>query len=122
MKLVFMCVPSHVGLASNLAADTAAKAAQLMPVSNLTLPYSDYYPLIRTHVLNQRQSSWSLETQNKLHAMEPTVRYDIYGANMAVDFCLRYSSMLLFALTCLVCHQTSTVFEREKVHSDSAQL
>jgi kelch-like protein 2/3 len=71
--LVFMWVPSHVGLAGNSAADTAAKAALLMPISKLTLPYSDYLPLIRTHVLKQWQSSWSLETENKLHAIEPTV-------------------------------------------------
>ena len=71
--LVFMWVPSHVGLAGNSAADTAAKAAELMPISNLTLSYSDYLPLIRTHVLNQWQSSWSLETENKLHAIEPMV-------------------------------------------------
>ena len=62
-RLVFMWVPSHVGLAGNSAADTAAKAAVLMPTSSLTLPYSDYLPLIRTHVLNQWQSSWSLETE-----------------------------------------------------------
>ena len=68
-----MWVPSHVGLAGNSAADTAAKAAVLLPISNLTLPYSDYLPLIRTHVLNQWQSSWSLETENKLHAIKPTV-------------------------------------------------
>ena len=72
-KLVFMWVPSHVGLAGNSAADNAAKAALLMPVTNLTIPYSDYYPLIRTHVLKQWQSSWNLETQNKLHAIEPSV-------------------------------------------------
>ena len=68
-----MWVPSHVGLAGNSAADTAAKASVHMPISNLTLPYSDYFPLIRTHVLKQWQSSWSLETENKLHAVEPTV-------------------------------------------------
>ena len=71
--LVFMWVPSHVGLAGNSAADTAAKAAVLMPISSMTIPYSDYLPLIRTHILNQWQSSWSLETENKLHAIEPTV-------------------------------------------------
>ena len=36
VKLVFMWVLSHVGLAGNSAADIAAKAALLMQVSNLT--------------------------------------------------------------------------------------
>ena len=44
-----------------------------MPVSNLPLPYCVYFPLISTHVLNKWQSSLSLETENKLHAIEPTV-------------------------------------------------
>ena len=67
--LVFMWVPSNVGRAGNSAADTAAKAALFMTISNMTLSYSDYFPLRRTHALNQWQSSLSLETPNKLHAV-----------------------------------------------------
>ena len=71
--IVFMWVPSHMGLTGNSAADTAAKAALLLPVSNLTIPHSDYNQLIRSHVLKQWQQRWNLDTQNKLHAIEPTV-------------------------------------------------
>ena len=51
----------------------SCESSPTMPVSSVTLPYSYYFSLIRTHVLNQWQSSWSLETQNKLHATEPMV-------------------------------------------------
>jgi hypothetical protein len=57
----------------NSAADIAAKAALVLPISNLALPHTDHSPLIRTYVLSQWQDSWSLETQNKLYAVEPTV-------------------------------------------------
>ena len=72
-ELVFIWVPSYVGLAGNSAADIAVKAALLLPISNLSLPHTDYSPLIRTYVLSQWRDSWNLETQNKLHVVEPTV-------------------------------------------------
>ena len=48
-EVVFMWVPSHVGLAGNSEADTAAKAALMLPMSHLTVPHSDYSSLIRIH-------------------------------------------------------------------------
>jgi len=49
-------------VAINLAADIAANAALLVPVSNVTVPHSDY---------KQWQLHWNSETQNKLHVIEP---------------------------------------------------
>jgi hypothetical protein len=66
-----MWVPSHVGLAGNSAADIAAKAALLLPISNLRVPPSDFCCLIRSQSLKQWQESWNSETLNKLHAVEP---------------------------------------------------
>ena len=54
-----------VTAAGNLAADTAAKAALLIPVSTL-LYWSE-------HTFSEWLSSWSLETWNELHAIEPIV-------------------------------------------------
>jgi len=69
-SVVFMWVPGHVGLAGNSAADSAVKAALLLPVSNLTVSYSDYKLLIRIQALRQWQLRWNSETENKLHLIE----------------------------------------------------
>jgi len=46
--VAFMWVPSHNGLAGNLAVDIAAKAVLFLPVSNFTVPHLDYNSLICT--------------------------------------------------------------------------
>jgi len=44
---------------------------QKLPVSNLTVPRSDYKSLIRNHALEQWQIRWNSESENKLHAIKP---------------------------------------------------
>jgi len=54
INVVFMWVSSHIGVTRNSAADIAAKAAVLLPLSNLTIPHSDYHSLMR----NQARKKW----------------------------------------------------------------
>jgi Reverse transcriptase-like len=72
-QVVFMWVPSHVGLVGNSVAHIAAKASLLIPISNLPVPPSDFCSLIRLHSLKQWQENWNSETLKKLHAIEPKV-------------------------------------------------
>ena len=66
-------MPSHVGLAGNVSVDAAAKAGLNLAESQTPVPFSDFYPLINTHIFSHWQQLWNAETNNKLHGIEPTV-------------------------------------------------
>jgi len=68
-SVIFVCIPSHVGLAGNSAADSAL----LLPVSSLTIPHSNRKSLMRVQALRQWQLRWNSATENKLHSIEPRV-------------------------------------------------
>ena len=67
---MFVWLPSHVGLAGNESADAAAKAALNLAESQIPVPFSDFYPLNSCW-----QRLWNMQTNNKLHGIEPTVKY-----------------------------------------------
>ena len=73
-QLVFMWLPSHAGLAGNVAADAAAKAALNLVESQTPVPYSDFYPLVHNYISLNWQQLWNAEANNKLHNVEPTVK------------------------------------------------
>jgi ribonuclease HI len=73
-QLTFMWLPSHAGLAGNVSADAAAKAALNLPESLIPVPYMDFYPLIHSYISSSWQRLWNCETNNKLHSIEPTVK------------------------------------------------
>ena len=66
---------SHVGIAGNELADSAARRAASVPCTRrLPLPARDFYPAIGSYVLSQWQRSWDTLAGNKLRELKPTLR------------------------------------------------
>ena len=73
LKITLFWIPSHVNIPGNDRADAAAKKALKNPITNLTIPYSDFRSKVSRYLVDCWQSSWSLETSNKLHSINPKV-------------------------------------------------
>ena len=77
-KLVKFCwVPGHVNVHGNDAADRLAgeAATSNAPIDRPQVPYKDYYPSVRTNLLNRWQNEWTNTPQtNKLRSFRDSVR------------------------------------------------
>ena len=49
--VIFTWIPSHIGIHGNTVVDQEAKNALDDPVSNCSIPYTDFKPLIMTYIL-----------------------------------------------------------------------
>ncbi|HSN22706.1 MAG TPA: ribonuclease H family protein, partial [Methylomicrobium sp.] len=58
--VVFIWLPSHVGIQGITDADTAAKAALSLLVSGRKVPQSDFKPLVQSYTVNKWQHMWDL--------------------------------------------------------------
>ena len=75
-EILFCCLPSHVGIKGNEAADVKAKASHDLEISNFKLPCTDFKPFINRYILSKWQLSWDRATFNKLHEIKP-----VFGKN-----------------------------------------
>ena len=72
-EIIFMWVPSHVGIHGNTVVDMEAKDALDNEISNAPVPYSDFKPLIRKYIFKIWQNAWSTLVDNKLHDIQPDI-------------------------------------------------
>ena len=72
-KIVRLCwIPSHVGIIGNERADKAARrATEARYRRRLPLPAADFFPSIRSYILEKWQYRWDSQPRNKLREIKP---------------------------------------------------
>lgn len=82
-SIIFVWLPSHVGIKGNSRADTAAKAALSLQISKREVPHTDFKPLINSYLRTKWQHSWDLEVLNKLHAIKSHLGNTTFGSHLS---------------------------------------
>jgi hypothetical protein len=70
--VIFVWIPSHVGIKGYEKADAAAKALEL-PVSDMKIPHSDFKCLINPYIKRKWQTEWDAKIVNKLPSIQATL-------------------------------------------------
>ena len=78
-EIIFLWVPSHVGIHGNTVVDQLAKDALADPYVKCSVPYTDFRPKIKKYIFNLKQEHWNTKIENKFYEIEPSVTTKFYS-------------------------------------------
>jgi len=67
--IILHWIPSHGNIHGNDRADTAAKSALSLPITNMKLPACELIPYVSKFCLDEWQDIWDCCEGNKLHSI-----------------------------------------------------
>ena len=84
-EVVFLWIPSHVGIHGNTTVDQEAKDALNDPITNCQIPYTDFKFYIKQYVVKLWKNAWNELNNNKLHEIKPELGENSYCFNNRRD-------------------------------------
>lgn len=72
-EVIYVWIPSHVGIYGNTVVDQEAKDALDGEIADCPVPYTDMKPLIAKYISKIWQDKWDLQVHNKLHGIQSDV-------------------------------------------------
>ena len=82
-EIVFCWLPSHVNIRGNELADSEAKSALSLVITNFKIPHSDFKSNVCQYINNKCQSVWETQTYNKLNEIKPNFNSKCIFSNLS---------------------------------------
>ena len=82
-EIVFCWLPSHVNIRGNELADSEAKSALSLVITNFKIPHSDFKSNVCQYINNKCQSVWETQTYNKLNEIKPNFNSKCTFSNLS---------------------------------------